>query len=672
MEPFTIICSTCQSRIRVRNPNLIGQLANCPKCNSIIQIELPQQIHVDIPGNVADSSALTKEALQAPDDEYRLAPLAPSGNLNDIESLIPPPTTAAVETWESLTSAPPAAPPMPTQDWSSQQTARSRQLLLVGILGISGVLFAGLLFVGFQRWYGNARKVAQADLKNTNGPSNNVPEVVDQPPANDKALQLDEEQLPSDTSLETGNDDSVASNQSVSSGDTQSQSNPQTSASSGTNVEPPMPEQPKSASNATESNDRGDGDLDSKPVDPQSTASESDQPTPEELPKQLEAFSRLLQANIEPALPPEGVEVGKAPPTLEDLGLSAASDSRAAPPVDVPSQLQLKLTRLNSTASLPVSQMVNLWVQLSGIPTVVDLDSLTAAGFEFDPVSITLEDGSVEQLREALASHWKVRLEQPTENLPFMALYATHDDISAVLPSQISVADLLDNEEQNKWMIDTLEKLFPAMTGKWQIADGVLNSPEGVDVPTWLWTIRVLETWRYVAKKPSQLSTLKAERFATRFAQEEKLAKVDKPLKLNSYEPIPSPQLFSRLGNAAGLDIWVDWVSVSQVGLGPSSSDLVITQGRTLRQALRSLVEKYGLIVAVENENTLWITTPVSYRQQARLFVLPSEGKTAEQWRDELQILTPVGPTNTEPVQTYSTPDAQFVIVRCCRPRLQF
>ncbi len=670
MEPFTIICSTCQSRIRVRNPNLIGQLANCPKCNSIIQIELPQQIHVDIPGNVADSSALTKDALQAPDDEFRLAPLEKSGSLNDVDSLIPPTTT--VDTWESLASTSPSAPPMPTQDWSSQQTARTRQLLLVGILGVSGVLFAGLLFVGFQRWYSNTRKVAQVDSKNSNAPADNVPAVVDQPPAGDNSLQLDEQPPPSDTSSETANEKPSVTSPSGQDGTTQPQPNAQPSGSSSTNVEPTVPDPSTSPSNETESNEPGAIDSGSKPIDQQPAASDNTQPAPEELPKQLEAFSRLLQANIEPGLPPEGVEVGKAPPTLEDLGLSAASDSRAVPPVDVPSQLQLKLTRLNATASLPVSHMMNLWVQLSGIPTVVDLDSLTAAGFEFDPISIKLEDGSVEKLRDALASQWKVRLEQPAENLPFMALYATHDEISTVLPSQILVSDLLENDEQNRWMVDTLEKLFPAMAGKWQIADGVLASPEGVDVPTWLWTIRLLETWRYAAKKPSQLAALKAERFATQFAQEEKLAKVDKPLKLNSYEPIPTSQLFSRLGNAAGLDIWVDWVSVSQLGLGPSSSDLVITQGRTLRQALRSLVEKYGLIVAVENENALWITTPVSYRQQARLFVLPAEGKTAEQWRDELQILTPVGPTNTEPVQTYATPDAQFVIVRCCRPRLQF
>ncbi|MEZ6082304.1 MAG: hypothetical protein R3C56_43495, partial [Pirellulaceae bacterium] len=41
MEPFTITCTSCASRVRVRNPELLGQLANCPKCNSMILIAPP-------------------------------------------------------------------------------------------------------------------------------------------------------------------------------------------------------------------------------------------------------------------------------------------------------------------------------------------------------------------------------------------------------------------------------------------------------------------------------------------------------------------------------------------------------------------------------------------------------------------------------------------------------
>ena len=64
MEPFTVQCSTCQSRIRVRQASLIGQLANCPKCNAMIMITAPQQIEVSNPGGFpVDSTAITKDGI---------------------------------------------------------------------------------------------------------------------------------------------------------------------------------------------------------------------------------------------------------------------------------------------------------------------------------------------------------------------------------------------------------------------------------------------------------------------------------------------------------------------------------------------------------------------------------------------------------------------------------
>ena len=73
MESFTIQCTSCESRIRVRNPNMIGQIANCPKCGSMILIAAPQQITVDS-GNPTDSVAVTREALPKPDESLLKTP----------------------------------------------------------------------------------------------------------------------------------------------------------------------------------------------------------------------------------------------------------------------------------------------------------------------------------------------------------------------------------------------------------------------------------------------------------------------------------------------------------------------------------------------------------------------------------------------------------------------
>lgn len=40
-ELFKVTCVTCQAKLSVRNPALIGQIIGCPKCNSMVHIELP-------------------------------------------------------------------------------------------------------------------------------------------------------------------------------------------------------------------------------------------------------------------------------------------------------------------------------------------------------------------------------------------------------------------------------------------------------------------------------------------------------------------------------------------------------------------------------------------------------------------------------------------------------
>ena len=74
--------------------------------------------------------------------------------------------------------------------------------------------------------------------------------------------------------------------------------------------------------------------------------------------------------------------IQKAPPTAEELGLTVGGDSKALPPVDVAAQLQLEISGFIMPDTTPFSSAVSAWVQLSGVPTGVDLDSFAAAGLD--------------------------------------------------------------------------------------------------------------------------------------------------------------------------------------------------------------------------------------------------------------------------------------------------
>jgi hypothetical protein len=76
--------------------------------------------------------------------------------------------------------------------------------------------------------------------------------------------------------------------------------------------------------------------------------------------------------------------------------------------------------------------------------------------------------------------------------------------------------------------------------------------------------------------------------------------------------------------------------------------------------------------VAVEDERTLWLTTPQAYRQQSRLYVLQNDGSTPEQVQQQLKPLTPVTPGGVAKLDAFATPDNRFMIIRCCRPQIEF
>src|SRR3990167_7196260 len=41
VEPFSILCTTCQTRLRVRDSSAIGQILACPKCGSMVMVQAP-------------------------------------------------------------------------------------------------------------------------------------------------------------------------------------------------------------------------------------------------------------------------------------------------------------------------------------------------------------------------------------------------------------------------------------------------------------------------------------------------------------------------------------------------------------------------------------------------------------------------------------------------------
>ncbi len=191
----------------------------------------------------------------------------------------------------------------------------------------------------------------------------------------------------------------------------------------------------------------------------------------------------------------------------------------------------------------------------------------------------------------------------------------------------------------------------------WSIENGVLTPDlEKIDSLTWFWALRTLESWRTAAKLETQLSTHKQADFVTSFVDPDAFTGLSAPVNTVVYERQSASQLFATLGSATSTNLWVDWASAAQRGLGPDSLEFVVTQKRTLRQCLRDLATKYGLVVACEDLSSLYITSTATYQAQPRIYVLPSDGKTAEQWKEELEPFSPASQGKSSRFEPFSRP----------------
>lgn len=76
MKPFSILCTTCQARLRVRDRSAIGQILACPKCGSMVLVEQP---HDDAtPGELETRASSGSDSGGKSDSDAACAQASPS------------------------------------------------------------------------------------------------------------------------------------------------------------------------------------------------------------------------------------------------------------------------------------------------------------------------------------------------------------------------------------------------------------------------------------------------------------------------------------------------------------------------------------------------------------------------------------------------------------------
>lgn len=411
-QPFVVQCLTCGSQLRVTDPSIVGTIAACPKCHSMVQIEPPSQ-QVAVGTSAVDSQAITEEAIAAHEaSEFGSSPPSTSGFAGDEAG--------------GQSTAQPAGPVPP--DWQSDRTRRFRQIAMV--IAVSAVSLV-VCIAGFS-WFVFSWKDRQA-VTQTDGGSTSE-EVAELPQTSDEADPTDQDDASDDPA---GIDPTADSRDSDASSATTMDPNQATSmAEPSAAVEGPA----EPSSPASETASANNGNLNSTPTVPSDLIPRSplDDSTPavppppaaqlpvvddspaeqdpgtsglQELPPELAKYTRFL---LEEG--PTEQPTLQAPPTMDEVTLEAAADELDDPTITVrPKEINLKadlaLRMAVDTKGYRLPELVLLISQITGVPIQIDWVSFDLANIDLDaPVTTPQGWQSAREILDATAGQWGAEL----------------------------------------------------------------------------------------------------------------------------------------------------------------------------------------------------------------------------------------------------------------------
>ena len=704
----------------------------------MIQVEPPGQISVQPQGQSnVDSAAVTKEAIApdvgplvpnafpsaeddplgataagsaAPSDgewpnnewpnndwsdgEFRLAPLdeTPAAIPAEAARELDNPSQYG-EPWQT------ESPPLnPSEEWTSPRSAQSRQLLMVGFVGLAGIIVAGVLFVLFLRWVNSDQQVAanpppaNTAIEASTGEeqeATTIGQASELPADNDPAGNEPGSESGSETASELGDqqDSNLDSGNLLGGGRLGNDIASPTEDSSIPAVAPNgSPNGSGALGNPTErsSADGGGGISELPPSlgggptpeeNENNSLDESDQEDDNSLPKQLAAFEQLLNYQVIPVLPDTEVLPSEAPLTAEELGL-VGDATATGPQLDLAELGKAELSPL-IIRNRPLASVINFWNHLSGIPTVINLDALAAAGINRNQ-GISLQQiapQTAKALGQSLAAAAGCRLVEG--ELPFWSIQPTIEQVQQVVPTEVSLAGLVGEADQ-AWFSSMLVELLPQMDAQtaWQGDKLVFANSAEADEGQWLawfYVVRLIANWQLASTGSISLDSDKLDEQVLHhpLVDPTQITALDKRLNFVTMEAVPSGQLLSRCADEVGLQCWIDWANVGASGLQPNSRLAVVTMNREFRRVLADYASQYSLVVALLDEKNLWLTTPIRYRSEARLYVVPSGGRTPEQWQQQLRLLTPIDAGGNSLLRIIASPDQQWMFLRCCPPSLR-
>lgn len=635
MELFTVTCTTCQCRLKVRERAVIGQILACPKCQAMVLVQPPPD-WVD-PG-VGPAAVAVGSTGSVPTTSATTAPARPAGapviesNFDDAAQLLskparftpaPTPAPATAPTAAAAPAAPPVAE-VPAPPAALPVSARGQTRLWMMAGGISTAAVVGLIALLIYATSGN-KQATDSPLADS---GNNAPVV--EPADNPEPQPETPGETPADPSPGEPADPAPA---------------------------PPSEQPDKPAEVAVDPQPMPGASPDSKQPDPEQLANsdvppdlapppgQAADPADNAAPKPLNTFNvdsalESLSPLIEdkpfgppaetaadvPLPPPEPMP--QPAPVVPDPREEEEPLPRPAPrAIDIPRRLADPLEGIELT-DVALADFLQLVTELSTIPITLDPAALPAVKASPDSkLSITLQKSTVgELLTKALA----------TKNLTFVP----RDGGIVVLPTAAAqgqlrqikhdVSDLVADAEQ----AETLAALIQTVVDPagWKEAGGAGEiAVDGqtllvTQTPTSHFGLMLLCEKLRLAKKLPPRTQFPAEvlTLAPRYDAVRPL--LDQPITLNFFPPTRLAKVAQRIQATTGLRVLIDWQALGEQGWTPEAEVKIGAANQPLGEFLTRLSSRMGLGLRVLDNHTIQLTSADHLRQypDVEVYVTPS------------------------------------------------
>ncbi len=584
MQPFSIQCVTCKSKLTVTKPALLGQILVCPKCNSMVQIPESPPSETEILAPASDTPEVSNA--QQHDDHIDTvedfgytadqisAGSTSSPNNQDAGNHTSPGSDklspSAVDSHDSFNQGTLA-------DWTdTSATAKNKKLLAI-FSCISALILIGVIIT----FSFTGEKASETAINNQDNPQvqTNQPEQKD-PAAEDGSTQAKEPNEAKTTSDENSNEDTMDSEP------------------KGKN--PEIPTNPKTPIEPEENEIQvSDGPENPLPVAPEGLTPETPaNPGKDDMPEDLNS----VIDDVAPFLSNSPIDVADAAPVAK-LPMANNDTPRApATPVNIEGGLRFTVPEMDIANPIPLNQFLEFLGTLGNIPFTFDFESLEVANLSHTVgVQHNSSNQTIEKILMAVLNPLQMTHQIEDGHVLISAKSHTDPTINTIVYKQ-DLVNTLKDEETVATLSDIINTLLT--TADSQIAKPIADNETGE-----IFHLEISGNNRTQDKVRQLLARIADPVTGTGSYESRSWTQYQKTFTMDFSNGAPLLQVLIYLNSNSELQLQANWKNIWQSGWTPKSQVKVATADAPLQDCLEKTLTKIGLSYIARANGVLEITT---------------------------------------------------------------